>query len=296
MKRIFCFIICAVSIFVSGCNTTPDVVDPNCASVVDPNRASVIYNVSKGFDADTVGALSREGEVDENQLSFESWEGLYGKYNGLAVLRVEIKSSASYYAVNANGMEGGYTETVARVKEVYSYSQVDLEKYPNGYFSEDTIIRIAELYTVDDTGKIRKPEYTPSVVTSNPMIWKQQDSNPMLVQGREYIVMLNAKPLIGHFYYKLNCFIDGRESESHYTIDGTEPLGASMFAGYTVLNSALSRFYEFSEEAYEASKAIVEAYEAEGKTMKDGPYYHYHGMVVESWERYSLNADAKEPE
>jgi len=24
--------------------------------------------------------------------------------------------------------------------------------------------------------------------------------------------------------------------------------------------------------------------------MKDGPYYHYHGMVMESWERYSENA------
>ena len=45
--------------------------------------------------------------------------------------------------------------------------------------------------------------------------------------------------------------------------------------------------YEFSEEAYEASKAITTEYEAEGKTMNDGSYYHYHGMVVEAWERYS---------
>ena len=286
MKKILSFILCLVSVFASGCNSTPEVVPPT-------DHIFVKYNVSKGYDADTIVSLSREGEVDENQLSFEAWEELYGKYRGLALMRVEVESSASYYTVNENGIAGGYTETILFVKESYSYSQIDLDKYPEGYFSKNSVIRLVELYTIDEKGELRKPTYRPVGMFSTTPEWKQENTNPILVDGREYIVMLNAKPIIGYYYYELNCYMDEVSSQSRYTIDETDPFASWMTAGTTALNSALSRFYEFSEEAYEASKAIVEEYEAEGKTMKDGPYYHYHGMVVESWERYSKSVNGE---
>ena len=263
--------------------------------LINSGNALVTYSAAKKFDGDMLGVRSRDGGVNETFLSFESFENLYSKYMGYAVFKVRIIGTVSYYTMDESGQEGGYTETLAKVVESYSYSQKALENYPEGFFSEGSVIRLVELYTVDEKGELRKPTYRPLATFSTPTEWKQENTNPILVEGREYIVMFNAAPMLNLGYYEINCYIDGEKNVTPYMIT-EKNLGYWMVRGRAAVNSALSRFYEFSEEAYEASKAIVDEYEAAGKTMKDGPYYHYHGMVVESWERYSENANTNDSE
>jgi len=291
MKRILGFILCVILVFLCSCTEEAH----EDRKLLNPGTALVTYSAAKKFDGDMLAVRSIDGEVNESFLSFEAFENLYSKYGGYAVFKVRITGTVSYYTMDENGREGGYTEMLAKVVESYSYSQKALGSYPEGFFSKGSVIRLVELYTVDEKGELRKPTYRPLVTFSTPTEWKQENTNPILVEGREYIVMFNAMPMLNLGYYEINCYIDGEKNVTPYEIT-EKNLGYWMVRGRAAVNSAFSRFYEFSEEAYEASKAIVEAYEAEGKTMKDGPYYHYRGMVVESWERYSLNADAKEPE
>ena len=109
----------------------------------------------------------------------------------------------------------------------------------------------------------------------------------MIQSDNNYGFVRNPGPNVGKFvcYYP---DADGEQSELCVLNRSKKP---SEDGERNVCGTRFCRVYEFSEEAYVISKKIVEMYKSKGKTIKDGSYYHYHGMVVDGWERYSEYAD-----
>ena len=104
--------------------------------------------------------------------------------------------------------------------------------------------------------------------------------------SKEYLIYLpNA------FYSDLRNFIDGcyynEAGELVQEESGEIDIMEDNLVDEDIASSVKNYFsFEFSKEAYERSKSIVEAYEAEGKTREDNDYYLYHALVKEGWERF----------
>ena len=73
--------------------------------------------------------------------------------------------------------------------------------------------------------------------------------------------------------YTLECNLDG----------GTTVVPAELYSdGYLCYDA-----FEYSEAAYSASSAIVDAYTAKGEGREDNSYNLYHAMVKDAYERFS---------
>ena len=217
--------------------------------------------------------------------------------NNSVIILVEPINSMSYYWNQGEADKGGYTVTEMRVEAL-------LEEGGgwNGKIVVGDTFKCIQLFTVQPNGKVVFPQYD-YVDYINDKYISTQHSRKIMEIGKKYICCYS------------NNFVITADDHLGFVQDGGPDVGKFVcyypktFGGYgeaCLLNGSkdvrsakgihFCRGYEFSEEAYEASKAIVEEYEAEGKTMADGSYYHYHGMVVEAWERYSGNANINDSE
>ena len=221
------------------------------------------------------------------------YEGKLMGYDN-AILIVEPLSSTSYYW-NQEGDKGGYTITELKVEMI-------LEK--GGSWDEESVavgdvLNSVQLFTVQPNGKVVFPKYQ-YVDCINEKYISTQYSRKIPEMGKKYICfysndflitadnhygsVINPGPDVGKFLcYYPKAF--GKQGEACVLNKSGDE--------YSVSYKRFCRVYEFSEEAYEASKKIVEEYKSEGKNINDGSYYHYHGMVVDGWERYSKSVNGE---
>ena len=205
-----------------------------------------------------------------------------------AVMIIEPLSSTSFYWNEGKNDIGGYTITELKIEAI-------LEEGGNwgGCVKEGDVFEIIQLFNVQPDGKVVFPEYE-YIDCLDRKYLSNQYSRKIMDVGKRYIYffdttslitgeesfgfVLDGGPNVGEFVcYYPNSY--GKSGEK-CLLNGSEKGGSVAYKRFGL-------GYEFSEEAYEASKAIVDEYTAEGKTMVDGSYYHYHGMVVDCWERYS---------
>ena len=207
---------------------------------------------------------------------------------GMAIIAEKIYSE-SYYWENEDGIPSGYTYSVMKFKECLFCKDYPMAfNYLKGSEKKFSII---ERYTVSPNDEIVGIAYTIYYVGEpkmNKIVSKHYGktynlTSAVMEDGKEYLIYLPAS-----FYPSEHNFIDGYyynevgELVQKYVDNSDESMIDED------IGSSIKKYYsfEFSEEAYERSKAIVEAYEAEGKTREDNDYYLYHALVKEGWERF----------
>ena len=211
-----------------------------------------------------------------------------------AILLVEPISSTSYYLNQGKSDRGGYTVTELKVEVVLEGGGTWKDTKESG-----DIIKCIQLFTVQPDGKCVFPQYD-YIDCINDIYLSNQYSRKIMEIGKRYLCFYGEDFVIrseDNYGFLLNGGPDSGKFVCYYpdSSKGEMCVLNRSKDDYSVSKMHYCRVYEFSEEAYEASKAITTEYEAEGKTVNDGSYYHYHGMVVEAWERYSekLNSDAE---
>ena len=207
-----------------------------------------------------------------------------------SIMVVEPIKSTSYYWDNGSGDRGGFVSTELKVVKILAEGKA---WWVDNWKKEGDTFKTMQFFTVLPDETVVFPEYE----------WKNYkrlspQSRKVMEVGKQYVYFYSSDfiihedartaPLICYCQDKAGnigegCILNNYSSMKDYYWEND------------ICNIHFGYAYEFSEEAYEASKAITTEYEAEGKTMNDGSYYHYHGMVVEAWERYSekLNSDAE---
>ena len=217
------------------------------------------------------------------------------------ILLANAVSSTSYYWKQEGNVEVGYTITELKIDCVLEKGGTWTESLKSG-----DIIECVQLFTVQPNGKIAFPRYM--VGLNHDKYLSTQHSRKIMEVGKQYAFfcsgILRSSELGGSFASSGEGGVYPGDLYCFYpTLFGGYSEGGILNKGETTLEGNASivgkyygRGYEFSEEAYEASKAIVEAYTAVGKTASDGSYYHYHAMVVEAWERYSGKANINDSE
>ena len=257
-----------------------------------------------GYEIPETIKLENNGFVYDDR-SIDSFLYYYdeGKLIGTpeVILLANAVNSTSYYWKQEGNVEVGYTITELKIEEVLEKGGTCTESLKSG-----DIIECVQLFTVQPNGKIAFPRYM--VGLNHDKYLSTQHSRKIMEVGKQYAFfcsgILRSSELGGSFISSGEGGVYPGDLYCFYpTLFGGYSEGGILNKGETTLEGNASivgkyygRGYEFSEEAYEASKAIVEEYEAEGKTMTDGSYYHYHGMVVEAWERYSGNANINDSE
>ena len=293
-KKILMLFLCFTLLLTCSCRS----------SRVEYTRAAPYTVDLNGYEIPETIKLENNGFVYDDR-SIDSFLYYYdeGKLIGTpeVILLANAVSSTSYYWKQEGNVEVGYTITELKIEEVLEKGGTWTESLKSG-----DIIECVQLFTVQPNGKIAFPRYM--VGLNHDKYLSTQHSRKIMEVGKQYAFfcsgILRSSELGGSFASSgeggvypgdLYCFYPDLLGE--YGEGGIlNKRGTILEGNASIVGKYYGRGYEFSEEAYEASKAIVEAYTAEGKTASDGSYYHYHAMVVEAWERYSGNANINDSE
>ena len=233
-----------------------------------------------------------------------TWEAILEKCvadkNGM-VVRAEKLYSESVYWENEDGIPSGYTYSIMSFKEcLFFEGYVDIDSF-NKLSGREKRFAVIERYAISPEGEIVGVAYTYRHLgeidgryhgSYAPVDYGKTHKHTSYVMenGKEYLMFFpkalydgGVRNFIDGCYYNeagelIQRFSDGIDIMDESWID--EDIKSSVKDYFS---------FEYSEEAYNRSKAIVEAYEADGKTREDSDYYLYHALVKEGWERFSEN-------
>ena len=207
------------------------------------------------------------------QRSWEDWlERVADKTT--VVLKVKKVSSVSYYWDGKDGV-GGITDTTVMFQSLVYGSIEDFDA-----INLDREFHLIEHFTVDKQGNVLTPKY--NLKRTLPYSGEVVDfainyderTNPVMEIGKEYIVCIWNGWLMSEYgsRHVLESILDGN----------TTVVPPELYEdGYLCFDA-----FEFSEEAYNASCAIVNAYTAKGEGREDNSYNLYHAMVKEAYELF----------
>ena len=282
--KILSVILIAVTLLSVLCSCSPNRKRP----YVTANEA---LNSLNGFEL-----TSENTELDIPHTWDAITEKCVADKNGMVVIAEKLYSE-SYYWENEDGIPSGYTYSVMSFKECLLFK---------GYVDSFNVLKgkerkfaVIERYAISPEGEIIGVAYTYRYLGETND--RYHGSYAPVDYGKTFkhtsCIMENGKKYLMFFPYALSSggvcnFIDGcyyneaGELVQEYSekIDSTDDSLVD-----DVITSAVKSYFsfEFSEEAYECSMAIVEEYEANGMTREDNDYYLYHALVKDGWEKFS---------
>ena len=209
------------------------------------------------------------------QRSWDDWAERVSD-DSTVVLKVKKVSSVSYYWNDENGI-GGVTDTTVLLQGVLL-----------GYIDEfDGLevgkeLHLVEPFTVDAEGNTVTPKY--SLKGTLPYtgenfefaINHDERTNPIMEIGEEYIICIWNGWLMSEY-------------GTRYNLECVFPDSAASVVPVELYNSGYLCYdaFEYGEDAYNASSAIVSAYTEKGESREQNSYNLYHAMVKEAFERFA---------
>ena len=259
MKKFIAFtlILCTVLAFVSCGYTAKKPLKVNNANIPD-----ALSTVTGGND------------YLPEQKNWDDWAERVTD-TSTVVLKVKKISSVSYYWEDDNAIAGITDTTVVLQKVLLGY----IDEFEELTVGEE--FHLVEPFTVNKKGDILTPKYNLkgtlpySGETMDFAINHDERTNPVMQIEEEYIVCIWNGWLMSDYgsRYNLECTVDGV----------TNVVPAELYSsGYLCYDA-----FEYSETAYNASTAIVNAYTEKGEGREDNSYNLYHAMVKEAYERFS---------
>ena len=264
-------------------------VKPNYNTVITRESPYVVENSTIGIDNSELSNIQ-----NFLPIYYPSWLQTFEEYceefnnssspQGIIIVRVD--DTQTIYWNDGIGDNGGYGITTVSVIKVLEKNSAE-DEYKT--FSASKNLTFWEPYTIVPDGTVIFPTYTYQQFVETKI--ETRNKNPIMKQDKYYLIRfcgsqwsMGEHPFLSLAY---RCYM-GEEIEfgkgEGILINHKD---CPLYGKYKDLwFSPGFLIYEFSEEAYERSKAIVEQYESEGKTREDGSYYLYHSMVVDGWERY----------
>ena len=280
-------LICVVLIISCLCSCGKDKND----FVYTQNNPFLTVNATEGMEhkAFTVTENAYVYRIP-NILTFDEY--IETKVNGdpqnpYAIMLVYVSYTESIWWDNGENDKGGYTVTHTDIIEIYNQN-TQFQKHHKKLGSQ---ICFLEPYTVDPDGEFLLPVYRHEWDENQE--YRPYDRNPVMQYQKCYIVMVSGTNIFSDANRgEFKCYLtenDAKKDAKTVINKETSPLFRKIRECYF---APWLYIYEYSEEAYLRSKAIVEQYEREGKTREDGSYYLYHAMVVDAWERYGMEKDS----
>ena len=248
----------------------------------------IVTNATAKHDSEYLHKLENTNILNDtlSMLNFDDFSERYKESNAaVGIVIVYVENTQTVYWDNTKGDRGGYG--IATVSVISVLEENDTAKQSE-FFCNSQKFNLWEPYTISPDGSIVYPTYSTREYGGS--IGKTE--NPIMKQGEYYILKFTnntwANKMIdcNHLCYLKAYHLTQSELKTGNGTIINDP-NCPLYQKYKDASySPASRIYEFSEEAYERSKAIVEQYESEGKTREDGSYYLYHAMVVDAWEKY----------